>query len=169
MSTKVKTGKVRASYANVFKPRMNDLKGKLEYSLDVIIPKSDTGTIDRIHDAIEIEKRKMFGNKVPNKFHTPIKDGDVDHPNNPEYHNAYYLKLSSAVKPGIVDRELQPVMDESEFSSGDYCRVSIAVMAYDMPANKGVTAKLGNIQVLEKGEPLGGLSRPENDFTRWDD
>jgi hypothetical protein len=43
--SKVITGTVRGSYVNVFRPRTNDLSGKEEYSMMLLIPKQDKTTV----------------------------------------------------------------------------------------------------------------------------
>ena len=52
-STKVVTGEVRLSYANVWEPRPGMNGGKDKYSVSLIIPKSDTETIEKIEAAID--------------------------------------------------------------------------------------------------------------------
>ena len=52
MATKVITGKVRASFVNVFEPKsINGSEPK--YSCSLIIPKSDVDTLKKINAAIE--------------------------------------------------------------------------------------------------------------------
>ena len=59
MSTKVVTGKVRFSYANVWEPQsVNGSDPK--YSVSLIIPKSDKKTIEKIKAAIEVAKQEGF-------------------------------------------------------------------------------------------------------------
>jgi hypothetical protein len=41
--------------------------------------------------------------------------------------------------------------------------------AYDVSGNRGVAFGLGNVQVLEKGEPLTSRARAEDEFDDWDD
>ena len=79
-STKVVTGVVRLSYANVWEPAsINGSKPK--YSVSLIIPKSDTKTIADINaaiaNAIEADAAK-FGGKVPNKaaLKLPLRAAD---------------------------------------------------------------------------------------------
>jgi hypothetical protein len=55
-------------------------------------------------------------------------------------------------------------MDQGEFYSGCYGRASIVFFAYNTNGSRGVSAALQNLQKLENGEPLGGKSRPEDDF-----
>jgi hypothetical protein len=41
--------------------------------------------------------------------------------------------------------------------------------AYNANGNKGIACGLQNLQKLEDGEPLGGRSRAEDDFTAIND
>ena len=71
MSTKVITGIVRFSYANVWDPKPSLNGGKDKYSVSLIIKKSDKKTIDDINKAIEAaynegqSKLKGTGKTVP--------------------------------------------------------------------------------------------------------
>lgn len=169
MSKKVVTGKVRGSYVNIFRPRMNDMSGKDEYSMTILIPKEDKTTIAKINAAIEEARKEKFGDKTPVKFRTPLRDGDEERPEDDAYKGHYFLNLKSQNQPGIVDKDRQEVIDDKEFISGDYCRVSMNAYPYDVNGNKGVAFGLGNVQVLAKGQPLTGRARAEDDFDDWDD
>lgn len=169
MTTKVVTGKARGSYVNVFRPRINDMNGKEEYSMSLLIPKEDRKTVDRINDAVKEAARKKFGDKVPAKFRHPLRDGDEERPEDAAYKGHYFLNVKSQQKPGIVDKNRQEVIDSSDFISGDYCRVSMNCYAYDVSGNRGAAFGLGNVQVLAKGEPLTSQARAEDDFDDWDD
>ncbi|WP_066633948.1 DUF2815 family protein [Desulfolucanica intricata] len=171
MSTKVITGKVRFSYANVWEPKsVNDSDPK--YSVSLIIPKSDKKTIAKIKAAIEEAKKEgisKLGGKIPANLKTPLRDGDVDKPGDEAYANSYFINANSHTKPGIVDENIEPILDQSEFYSGCYGRASIVFFAYNANGNKGIAAGLQNLQKLEDGEPLGGRSKPEDDFGDLDE
>lgn len=171
MSTKVVTGKVLLSYLNVAKP-VGVNGGEPKYSVSVIIPKSDTKTLNKIKAAIEVAKREgtaKLGKKIPANLKTPLRDGDVDRPDDEAYVDSYFINANSRTKPGIVDRNLEPIIDMTEIYSGCYGRVSMMFYPYNVNGNKGIAAGLQNIQKLEDGEPLGGKSRPEDDFGVADD
>ena len=168
---KVFTGVVRASYVNVFNTKFNDLSGKDEYSLMILIPKKDKETVSKIKKAIDFAREGKWKDKTPKGFSTTFKDGDDEEiiPESVEvgdapYAGHYFMNLKTSTKPGVVDRNLDKIIDESTFRSGDYCRVSIVAFAYDQKGNRGISFALHNIQVLKKGEPLGGQSRAEDDF-----
>ena len=82
-NTKVVTGIVRLSYANVWEPKSIN-SGTPKYSVSLIIPKSDTKTVAKIESAIEAAYRegeaKLKGNgkSVPalSVLKTPLRDGD---------------------------------------------------------------------------------------------
>ncbi|MBU5439891.1 DUF2815 family protein [Tissierella sp. MSJ-40] len=164
--TKVITGKVRMSYANVFEPKsINGSDPK--YSVSLIIPKDDKATIDKIKSAIEVAKQEgisKLGGKIPANLKTPLRDGDIDKPDDEAYANSYFVNANSTIRPGIVDENLQQIIDTTEFYSGCYGRASIVFYAYNANGSKGIACGLQNLQKLEDGEPLGGRSRAEDDF-----
>lgn len=166
---KVVTGKVRGSYVNIFNPRMNDFSGKEEYSICILIPKDDRDTVAKIQAAVKAVVAKKWSGKTPANLRTPLRDGDEERPGDPAYAGHYFMNLKSRDKPGVVDRNRDEVLHPAEFVSGDYCRVSMGAYAYDMHGNRGVSFGLGNVQVLEKGEPLSSRSRAADEFTSWGD
>ena len=169
--TLVTTGKVRASFVNVFEPRMNELSGKEEYSMMLILPKSDKATVSAINAAAKAAAMAKFQGKIPKNARHPLRDGDdldslPDSLDPDVVEGCYFFNVKSTrYQPGVVDQKLQPVIDEKDFMSGDYCHVSLNAYAYSQKGNQGVSLGLRNVQVVAKGEPLGGsVSRPENDF-----
>ena len=163
--TKVITGKVRLSYAHLFEPYGMDGQ-EAKYSVSVIIPKTDTETLKAIKEATELAKKNgvsKWNGKVPANLKTPLRDGDTERPDDEAYAGCYFLNASSKNRPGVVDQNVQPVMDANEVYSGCYARVSINFYAFNASGNKGIAAGLGNVQKLEDGEPLGGFTRAEDD------
>ena len=163
MTTKVVTNRVRFSYLNVFAPRLNDLSGKTEFSTQVLVPKSDTATVNALKAALTAALKAKFGDKKPAGIKNPLKDGDAPVAEGgkelgPEYAGHYYFscKCSADKPPQVVDHEGQALMSAKDFVSGDFGRVSVTAFAYDVKVNKGVSFWLNNVQMLEKGDSLGG-------------
>lgn len=167
LTTKVITGKVRFSYANVFEPRAIDEKSEPKYSVSLIISKNDKLTISKIEEAVknaaELGKAK-FGGKIPLNLKTPLRDGDIDRADDPTYANSYFVNANSHNKPGVVDADLNAIMDKGEFYSGCYGRAAINFYAFAVSGNKGIACGLNNVQKLAEGEPLSGGSSAESDF-----
>ena len=74
------------------------------------------------------------------------------------------LFRSSVNKPGVVDNDLNPIIDPSEFYSGCYGRASITFYPYNSNGSKGIACGLNNIQKTDDGEQLGGGSSAASDF-----
>lgn len=164
--TKVTTGKVRLSYAHLFQPHAIE-GNEPKYSVSIIIPKTDKDTLMAIKEAVEQVKKDgaaKWGGKIPATLKTPLRDGDAERPDDEAYKNSYFLNASSKNKPGVVDQNVQPVLDATEVYSGCYGRLTINFYAFSASGNKGVAAGLGNVQKLEDGEPLGGFTSAANDF-----
>lgn len=169
--TKVVTGKVRLSYVNVFQPRAAKPGQEPKYSICVLIPKTDTATINKVKAAVKAAAEAgigVLGGKVPAGLKNPLRDGDTER-DSAEYKGHYFINANSKQKPGVVDASVQPILDASELQSGDYGRVSLNFYAYNQEGNKGIGAGLQNVQLLAKGEPLSGRSRAEDDFTAADE
>lgn len=168
-STKVITGKVRFSYANVFEPTAMQDGQTPKYNVSIIISKSDTKTVEAIKKAIEAAKEAGKSKiadkngKNPVNLKTPLRDGDEERPDDPAYENSYFINANSERKPGIVDRDLNPIMSRDDFYSGCYGRASINFYAFNVNS-KGIACGLNNLQKLEDGERLAGGSSAEEDF-----
>lgn len=175
--TKIVTGKkTRWSYVNVWEPKAIN-GGTPKYSVSLIIPKDDKETIKKIKDAIEAaynegeSKLKGNGKSVPalSILKIPLRDGDTERPDDDAYANSYFINANSASAPGVVDIHCQPIIDHSEVYSGVYGRASINFYAFNSNGNRGIACCLNNLQKIADGEPLGGKSRPEDDFATDDD
>ena len=101
---KVITGpETRWSYANVWEPKSIN-GGTPKYSVSLIIPKSDTKTVEKIQAAIQAAyeegqgKLKGNGKTVPalSVLKTPHRDGDTERPDDPAYADSYFINANSA-------------------------------------------------------------------------
>ena len=174
---KVITGKdTRWSYANVWEPKAIN-GGAPKYSVSLIIPKSDTATVAKIKAAIEAAyhegeaKLKGNGRSVPPlaAIKNPLRDGDVERPDDSAYTNAYFVNANSATAPGIVDADRNPILTRSEVYSGVYGRASVNFYAFNSNGNKGIACGLNNLQKLRDGDPIAGKASAESDFATDDD
>lgn len=168
-STKVVTGKVRFCYANVFEPTAMNEGDTPKYNICILIPKSDTATIDKIKKAIEAAKEagkaKLAdkNGRIPANLKLPLRDGDEERQDDPAFEDHYFINANSMRQPSVVDRSLNPITSRDEFYSGCYGRASINFYAFNV-SSKGIAAGLNNLQKLEDGEMLAGDSTAEEDF-----
>lgn len=169
---KVITGPdTRWSYANVWEAKSIN-GGTPKFSVSLIVPKADTETVTKIKAAIEAayhegeSKLKGSGKTVPPlaAIKNPLRDGDVERPNDPVYADAYFINSNSATAPGIVDAACNPITTRSEVYSGVYGRASINFYAFNSNGNRGIACGLNNLQKVRDGEPLGGKASATSDF-----
>ena len=167
---------------------------KLKFRTQILIDKTDKETLDKIRECIKATTRdpkalQKWGGAVPAKMKLPLRDGDTEtdddgKPLNPEiYAGKLFMNVSTSDKPGIVGPNGKPPYlvddagnpridnenggfkyDPQFIVSGDFGRVSLKFYGYANKGNKGVTAGLNNIQLMEKGEQIGGKKRAEDDF-----
>ena len=171
-TTKVVTGIVRLSYANVWEATSIN-GGTPKYSVSLIIPKSDTKTIDAINAAVDAaikEGASKFGGKIPPKgaLKLPLRDGDTER-DDENYAGCYFINANSKTAPQIVDKNVRPILDRSEVYSGVYANVSLSFYAFNTNGNRGIACGLGNIQKVRDGEPLGGRTNASAEFETLDD
>ena len=161
----------RFSYLHCWEPDSVN-GGDPKYSVSAIIPKSDTKTINAIKAAIEQAKKdsvSKWGGKVPASLKLPLRDGDIDRPDDEAYAGCYFFNANSRQAPQVVDSKVQPILDQSEVYSGCYGKISVTFYGYNSNGNRGIAAGLGNIQKLKDGESLGGRTSAADDFQTEDD
>ena len=167
--TAIRIGEVRFSYAYVFSPRKNEDGTDGKYSVQLLIPKTDKTALTLIENAINAAKQagvsSKWNGKKPANLKLPLRDGDEDRPEAREYAGMYFLNANSTQKPGIVDQDLNEILDPDEVYSGCWGRASINFYAFNSNGNRGVGVGLNNIQKLSDGERLGAArASAESDF-----
>lgn len=160
-------GPVRLVFLNVFKPRINEMKNPpvQEFSCVVLIPKtpnefcSDPVAVGKaVVRLIKEAAEAKFGQKLPPKWVTPLKDGDAELNNEgePKFPGYHYLSLSCGVEypPLLIDCHREKVL--SGWQSGDWGMVKASFYGYDHPSGKrGVGGGLRAIQFLKHDEAFG--------------
>lgn len=170
--TSLVTGRIRISYEHLLKAYAQQPGAEEKFSATVLLPKSDVATKQKIDAAIAAAindgvTNKWKGVRPPN-IPTPIWDGDgvrqSGEPFGPECKGCWVFTASSKLRPGVVDLNVQEILDSTQIYSGMYARVSINFFPYDAAGKRGIGCGLGNVQKLEDGEPLGGRTTAADDF-----
>lgn len=168
----ITTNKVRASYVNIFQPRVPENGGDPKYSVTLLIPKSDTATINAIYAEIEKAKQegaqKVFNGNIPPMCKIPIYDGDGyranGEPFGEECKGHMVMTASAKMQPIIVNIDMQNIINPAEVYSGCYIRANINFFAYNSNGNKGIGCGLNCVQKVEDGEPLTARVSAEEAF-----
>lgn len=169
---KVVFGPCRLSYTHLFSkysPDGDPASGK--FMTNVLIPKEETETINAIKQAIENGKKaaivSKWGGKEPKKMDLPLRDGDTDKEDE-VYEGHYFVNAKCSTRPGIVDKNRAPIVDEDEIYSGVWAIVSVTFYGYDVSGNRGIACGLNNVMKFKDGERLGGRTSADNDFADVD-
>ena len=163
---KVVTNKVRFSFVHVFKAVAMEEGMTPKFSVSIIIDKKDKETIDKINAAFErakVANASVFGGAIPKNLKGGLRDGDTEK-DDPAYANSYFINANTHQRPGVVDADLNPILDPDEVYSGCYGRASLTFYAYNQQGSKGIACGLNHLQKLEDGERLGGGSSAASDF-----
>jgi hypothetical protein len=148
---------------NAFKPRAPFEGQEPVYSVQMLFPK-DTD-ISSLKKAVSATIRKKWGEdkaKWPKNMRLPFKDGNEK--NLADYKDKVVVEARSKMKPGIVDKNLQEIIEPSEAYSGCWMRATVTCFAYDKAGNKGVSFGLQNLQKVKDDEAFSGKRNAKDDF-----
>ena len=160
---KVMTPEFRVSYPSIFKPRAFADGMEPKFSLVMLFDKKTNISSLKKLAAEAVAEKWPDKAKRPKNLKNPFRDG-ADRPDTAGYEGCIFVAASSKQKPGVVDANVQPIIDESEVYAGCYCRATVTCYAYDQMGNRGVAFGLQNIQKLRDGEAFSGKSKAEDDF-----
>ena len=162
----------RISFANIFEAKSIN-GGDAKYSVSCLIPKTDKKILLAVHKAIEAAKEdgktRKWGGKLPPNLKLPLRDGDIERPDDENYQGCMFFNATSKDAPQVVDRRVQPVTDPMMVYSGCYCNVSVNFYAFNVNGNRGVAAGLGNVQFVRDGDRLSGKASADSDFDALED
>ena len=95
----------RLSYAHLWEP--DSINGsEPKYSVSCIIDKNDKETIAKIKKAIEVAKdegKGKWGGKIPANLKTPLRDGDIDRPEDEAYADSMAYHADNSIPASIDD------------------------------------------------------------------
>lgn len=169
VSEKTKTPKFRVSFPNVFKPRAMSADQEPRYSIVALFePDADLSNLKRI---AKQAVKEQWGDSPPANLRSPFRD-QADKADYDGYTpGAIFITAKSKRRPGLVDRNREEILDESDFYGGCYAHMTVVAATYGGPGTgitPGVSFYVNNIQKLADGEPFGNRSRPEDDFEALD-
>lgn len=164
---KLITPEFRGSFVHLDKPsRMQgDPDSEPRYQILIALPKDDPFW-DELEDAIDAAAKAKFNGKIPPKFKSPIKDGDDEPYDNLK--GCLFVNASNSRRPGVVDEDLNPIMDGDELYSGAWYRASINAWAWShATGGKGASISLNNVMKIRDDERYDGGTSAEEDFSSF--
>ncbi len=162
---KVTTPEFRLSFPNVFRARSFN-NGEPKFGVSMIFDKkTDLSALKAIAKAAV---RAKWGDKPPAGLKNPFRDGAEKAHLDGYGEGTVFVNCTTKQQPGLVGRDLQPIISEGDFYAGCYARATISAFTYDTAGNKGVSFGLHNLQKLRDGESFSGRVAAEEDFEAVD-
>lgn len=164
---RVLTPEFRVNYPNVFKPQAPKPTDRLKYSITMMFPKDSDLT--GIKEAIKQAKIAAFGSKEnwPEDLQSPVSDGDAPkHAEKEGCKNHWVIKASSNEdqKPGVVDENVEPILNQADFYPGCYARAYLLAMTWEYMGKRGVMFILDHVQKTRDGKAFGGKKPADQVF-----
>ena len=159
MADNVITPEFRAAFVGLFKataPKENPNGAKKFSMRAVFMPDADMTTLKQ--QAQIAAEEKWGAGKVPKTIRSPFRfNEELENPIPGVPDDAVVMTFSANEdrRPGVVDKNLQDIIDDSECYSGAWFRAQVRAYAYDNAGNKGVSFGLQNVQKTRDDEPLG--------------
>lgn len=155
----------RLDFVHVFEPWAFRENYVPKFSVTLIINKTDINTFWTIHNAInqayEIGKWKL--QVALQDIRYPLRDGDVEKPDNPAYRNCWFINATNNGKfgtPKVCDREKNVITDINQLYSGVWGNVYVSFKAYSVGDSKGIGCYLNAVQKTKDDARIGGVANP---------
>jgi len=168
--TKVVTPPFRVSFPQVFEAKGFN-GGEPKYSVVMLFDMAKINanpqykaSYDAMQAILKEAATAKFGAKLPSNLKKAFRDGEEKAGMDGYGAGIKFATASSKMRPGVVDRNKQPILSADDFYSGCWARATVTAYGYDQKGNKGVSFGLQNLQKLGEGESFSGRIAAENDF-----
>jgi len=161
---RVMTPEFMVSYPAVFEKKMTP-SGKDRFSIQMVFDKTNTdlGKMKKAAQQCAINKWGADKNKWPKGMRKPFRDGDVEDKGE-MLHGKIFVNAATDYKPGLVNQDREPIISDEDFYAGCFARATVVPFAYNTAGNSGVSFGLRNIQLIRKGDRIGGGIAAEDEF-----
>jgi hypothetical protein len=150
------TPEFRVSFPHIFQA---DDNGK--FGLAMIFD-SDVDFAE-LEKMIELKKKEAWPKGAPKGYMHPILDG-ADSDREELQGKIYVNGKCGKYRPGLVDQNLQEIVDEAEFYPGCWARAVVSVYNWTYLGKCGISVNVRNIQKIRDDEPLISRVRAEDEF-----
>lgn len=165
---KIVTNEIRVTFPHITtpNPKLSNANGS-KYTLCALVPKTDKDGVAKLQNFIAqiMEQNKLlWGGSVPTDLTIPLRDGDIERKQYPEFAGHYFFNTGSKYRPVVYDLERNAIQDPTQIYPGMFARLHLMGFAYSYSGNNGVSFGLESLQKTRDGEPLRGRSDPASVF-----
>lgn len=159
----IMTAVARLSYPNLFKPKPFEQGSTPVFSCSLLFDKAaqETPEFQAMVEAAQATATEKWGAKIPKFRFDVFRDGNevFEQKGEEAYKDCLYINCKNEQRPGVVDENVDDIIDPLVIYAGCKVRAQVSVYAYDYKGNCGVSFGLLNVQKVGDGKPLGA-SRP---------
>jgi len=152
------------SYPNLFVARPGQDGGEPKFSCTLVFDEKAQKTKEfaALKAALKPAAEEKWGTKIPPNLKNPFLEG-VKY-GLPE--GTVFIRVSSKSPPGVVDKNVQKIIDPSEIYPGAKVIASLNIYAWEhKTGGKGISFGLGNVQKVGDGPRLDNRRAAEDDFS----
>jgi Protein of unknown function (DUF2815) len=158
MTDNVITPEFRAGYVGLFRASApkDEPDGKKKFSIRAFFPSN--ADLSTLREQAKQAVKEKWGDKTPSALRSPFRtNGDLDNPVDgiPKDWVVMTFSANEDRRPGVVDENLQDIIDETQCYSGAWFRAQVRAFAYEARGNKGVSFGLQNVQKVRDDDPIG--------------
>ena len=150
--TKTLTGKVK--WARVASPQLNQMSGKLEYQVNLVLDKD----LEKELEALRAE------HKIAQNIKTDSEEEKVF-----VFKRGAVSKATQKEIPGpqVVTADLQPLEEGTLIGNGSICTVNFSIIPYSNKFGTGATTRLNGLQVIDlvKYEKVNNMFEAKDGYT----
>lgn len=170
---------ILGQFPNLFEQGLPDDRGNRYYETDLLFSPGaqQTPAWANLRAAAAAAMKEKFPGGLPDGWKSPFrkassklrqKDGSAYYPED-QFPGWMFIRVKSKNQPGMVDAQVQPIIEPSEVYGGCHVRCTVNPFAFQVKGNSGVSFWLNNVQVLsgpKTGDPViaTGGSRATDDF-----
>lgn len=152
----VLTPEFRVSFPRIFQA---DENGKFGLAM-IFDPDVDFSVLEKV---IEAKKKETWPKGAPKSYMHPILDGANS--DREEHKGKFYINgKAGKYRPGLVDAQREPIVDEAEFYPGCWARAVVTVYNWTYLGKCGVSVNVRNIQKVRNDEPLVSRIQAADEF-----
>jgi len=163
------TPEFRVCFPHVFVPQapMQGQAGDPKYKVVAVFPAgTDLSQLRELAKQACVDKWGADPAKWPQDLKNPFKDGALRAEKYGEPFNeagSIFINLITKFPPGVVDRSVQPIIDQTQFYGGCYAVAEVHAYAYDN-LGRSVSFGFSNVQKTRDGKAFGGRRDPKDVF-----
>jgi hypothetical protein len=148
----------RLSYPHLFTAQTND-QGEERFKTAIFFAEG-TDLTEMQEAALKVAKAR-WGDAVvqlirTNKVRWPFRNDAEDVKARGYPAGSTFVNMSAKNRPGVVDANVQDVLDPSAAYAGRDALINATAYTYDVSGNKGVTFGVNHVQILADNERLDG-------------